>query len=207
MKQLRALGQLLGGHALDEEDDGPARRIQVVLVAVLASALLCAAFGFALGGASIGNGVANIVKAPLVIILPSVVSLPVALLAWRFTGTSGRATDLVVAAGAGLFSAATVLAVLAPVVAIYYHTSESLGPTFGLGVGGIAYLVGTAVSWRAALGRSDGSRLRIAGPLVVMTVVHAATLLQLISISSLMEESTFLDDGLEGFSTSVEAPR
>lgn len=206
MKQFLALSQLLGGHALPPEDDGPARRIQVALLAVLSASLLSAAFGFALGGATLEYGVPNLIKMPLVVVLSSLASLPAGWLMWKLSGAHGRSTDLIIGAASGLLSGTTVLAVLAPLVGLYYYTSENLGPAIGLGVAGLAYVVGTWVSWRAVMVRTEGPTTRSAVPLAVMTAVHAATLLQLISVSSLMQESTFLDDGLEGLSSSAVRP-
>ena len=61
--------------------------------------------------------------------------------------------------------------------------------------------MGLITTWRAVLiraGETHRARMLVIAPLVVLGAVHLASLTQLIAVSSLMPEVTFLDQGLEG---------
>lgn len=204
MNHLKILLKMAGGHALDAEDDGPARRTQVVILAAVAAALLCAVFGFAAGGTHLSYSVSNLYKLPMVVLLASVGSVPAALVAWNLLGCKQRPTDLVLGMAAGTLSGALVLAVLSPLVSLYYHTSSFMGPTMALLTAAIGIKVGMMVMVRTVVSRApaDDNFVRRWTPVGVMMVVHLLTILQLISVSSIMVEDTWLDRGIEGVAQS-----
>jgi hypothetical protein len=209
MKNLKILAKMAGGHALSDEDDGPARRTQIVVMAAAASAVLCAVYGFAAGGTELSYSFANLYKLPMVVLLASMGSVPAALVAWNLIGSSQRASDLGLGIASGTLSGALVLAVLSPLVALYYHTSAWLGPFLALGAAGAALFVGTLIMFRTVLVRAPKgeSRFKRWMPVSVMFVAHFLTIAQLISVSDIMVENTFLDRGLEGLGDSEVARR
>lgn len=202
----RTLWYLVGGHPLPEEDDGPAARTRIVVLATFASAVLAALFGVAIAGTDPSYIPANLVRMPLVVLLASAAALPPALLAWRICGTNRPVSDMAIGLAAGTFTGTLVLAVLSPLVLLYGLTSDWLGPVLALGTALTGTLVGLFTTCRAIGLRSRGSeyRLLVVPPLAVMVVVHLLALTQLVSISSLMPESTFLDRGLEGVVSKVD---
>ncbi len=200
MNHLKVLLKMAGGHALAAEDDGPARRTQVVVLAALAAAALCAIYGFAAGGTHVAHSLSNIYKVPMVVLLSGFGAVPAALVAWNLIGCKQRATDLVLGMAAGTLSGALVLAVLSPLVSLYYHTSTFMGPIMALGTASIGITVGMMVMVRTVVTRapSDDNAIRRWAPVSVMILVHLLTILQLVSVSSIMVEDTWLDHGIEG---------
>lgn len=201
MSRLGQLWRLAGGHRLEEEDHGPAQRTRLMLLATVASALLAAAFGAAIAGGDPAQIAANLYRMPLVVLLASAACLPPALLAWRLVGSKRPASDLAMGLAAGTFTGTLLLACLAPVVALYGHTSTWLGPVLAMLVAAAGVGTGLVTTWRAVLVRAGESwqlKASVVVPLLVLGAVHLATLTQLVAISSLMPEVTFLDEGLEG---------
>ncbi len=206
MPRLGILWHLIGGHPLPEEEDGPAARTQIAVLALFASAVLAAFFGIALAGTDASYIPANLVRMPLVVLLASAAALPPALLAWRISGTERPSSDMTLGLASGTFTGTLVLAVLSPLVLLYGLTSAWLGPVLALGTAGVGVAVGLFTTIRAVSLRSAGSGAKamlVMPPLAVMVVVHLLALTQLISIASLMPESTFLDGGLEGMAQQI----
>ena len=205
MPRISILWHLIGGHPLPEEEDGPAARTQIAVMAAFASALLAAFFGSALAGSDPTYIPANLIRMPLVILLASAAALPPALLAWRISGTERPVSDMALGLAAGTLTGTLVLAVLSPLVLLYGMTSAWLGPVLALGTAGAGVAVGLFTTCRAVRLRSaDSPRSRLViPPLAVMVAVHLLALTQLVSIASLMPESTFLDDGIEGIAERV----
>lgn len=207
MSRLTTLWHLIGGHPLPEEEDGPAARTQIIVLATFASAALAAFYGIALAGTDVSYIPSNLVRMPLVVLLASAAALPPSLLAWRISGTDRPVSDMAIGLAAGTLTGTLVLAVLSPLVLLYGLTSAWLGPVLALGTAFVGTLVGLFTTVRAVGLRSAASektRFLVAPPLAVMVLVHLLALTQLISIASLMPESTFLDDGLEGLAANVE---
>lgn len=205
MSRLKTLWHLIGGHPLPEEEDGPAARTQIAVLAAFASAALAALFGVALAGSDPSYIPGNLIRMPLVILLASAAALPPALLAWRVSGTERPVSDMALGLASGTFTGCLVLAVLSPLVILYGATSAWLGPVLALGTAAAGVAIGLFTTWRSVRIRSSESEFprRSIPPLVVMVLVHLLALTQLVSISSLMPESTFLDDGIEGMAERI----
>ena len=155
MTTFAALLPFIGGHRLPEEHDGPATRIRLVALVVGLSALLCALYGLAAGTGTPSLMMANLFKLPMVVLLSTMASLPAGLLAWKLIGSEQRASDLVVGAASGVLTGSLVLAVLAPLVALYYQTSSWLGPALAMTAALVATLTGTVIAARAVLTRAQ----------------------------------------------------
>lgn len=154
MTTFQALLPFIGGHRLPEDHDGPATRVRLVAIVVGISAGLCALYGLAAGMGTPELMAANLFKLPMVVLLSAVGALPAGLLVWKLIGSTQRASDLVVAAASGVLTGSLVLAVLAPLVALYYQTSSWLGPALAMGAAAVATLTGTVIAARAVLTRA-----------------------------------------------------
>jgi len=200
MQTVWTLFDLAGGRALPAEEDGPARRVQLMVSATLACAVLAALYGVAAGSAEVGLAAANLYKVPMVIVLSALCSVPAALVTWKLVAAPYRATDLLVGLSAGNFSGTLVLAVLAPVVALYYHTSTFLGGFLAMGACMLALLVGLVVLLRTVLRRVERNLrgMRLLVPLVVMAGMQLATMAQLVHLASpMIPEITVFDGGMD----------
>jgi len=200
MHTVRTLFDLAGGRALPEDEDGPARRVQLMLFAALATVVLAAIYGLAAGSAQAALAVANLYKLPMILVLSALSAVPAGLVAHKLSGATWRVTDLMLGLAAGNLAAALVLAVLAPIVALYYHTSGFLGGVLAMAACGIALVVGLAILartvWRRVGREHLGLGLLIPGAVVV--TMQLATLVQLIYVAApIIPEVTVFDGGLD----------
>lgn len=196
---------LVCGKPLGEADSGRARRLSIVVSALLTSLVFAALWGAAAGSRIPSLAVANLYKVPMVVLISAVGALPAGLLTWKLAGAPGRATDLMVAFTGGTFAATLVLAVLSPLVALYYHSSIWAGPMLGQGSAILALVVGFAIFVRSVVGRAladaaEGgpSRKILALPVAVLAVVQVAMLVQLIALASpILPERTIFSHGID----------
>src|SRR5258707_15021947 len=120
----------------------------------------------------------------MVVLGPAVCAIPAGLLTWKLSGAQCRASDLPLGFTSGIFSGTLVLAVLAPIVALFYASSLWAGPMLAQGAIAVALLVGAAVFARGVLKRAEGARRTVILPMVVLEVIQIASVLQLISLAS-----------------------
>lgn len=200
MASIRDLLDLVSGKPPEGEAAGTARRVDLVLQAGLATVGLAAVYGLAAGSTDLGLALGNIYKVPMVILLSSLCAVPVALLTWKLSSAPNKATDLLLGVASGNLAAALVMAALAPVVALYYHTSSWLGGTLALGVATLATGVGMFTLARAVFARAPemASKLAVGLPLLVLMVTQIATLVQFIHVASpIIPEVTVFDGGAD----------
>jgi hypothetical protein len=183
------------------EHEGPAQRTQFTLAAALSSLGFAAIWGLAAGSSSLGLALGNAYKLPMVVLLSSLAAVPAGLLALRLTGTRFVARELLLAFATSVFAGTMVLAVLSPLVALYYHTSSWAGPYLGMGSAIAALVIAISSFARSAIGRADrsaGDVRLLAIPLVVMVLMQVAALLQLIAMASpILPETTVFDTGID----------
>jgi hypothetical protein len=195
MSYFSTLLDLICGKPLSDADSGRARRMQIAISALLTSLVFAALWGLAAGSRVQMIAVHNLYKVPMVVLVSAVGALPAGLLTWKLVGAPGRASDLLLSFVSGTFAGTLVMAVLAPLVALYYNSSVVGGPILGLGSAIAALVVGALVFARSAFGRhQDGSsRPRLIAPVSVLAVFQVAMLLQLIAIAApiLPERSAF----------------
>lgn len=200
MQTLSTLLHLACGGALSVEDDGRPRRIQLMLAAMLLSVLFAGLFGLAAGSSSLHLALGNLYKVPMVILFSALCAIPAGLLAWRLCGTTLRASDLMLSYVTGVLSGTMVLAVISPLVALYYHTSAWVGPMLGIAASFIALTVATVifirgVARRAPVGEPRGA-LQV--PVAVLLVFLVASLVQFLAIASpILPEVTVFDGGID----------
>lgn len=169
----------------------------------LASGLVLAAiWGVAVGSSSIDLAVANLYKVPMVILLSAVTALPAGVVALRLTNAKLPAVELAGAFATSIFGGTLVLATLAPLVAIYYHTSLRAGVPLAMGSVFVALataslLFARAVARRMAGHARGGSLLAV----VILVVIFLAALLQFVALASpiIGVHGTVLEHGFDGF--------
>jgi hypothetical protein len=179
-------------------------RMLVAVVGFLASLALAAVWGVAAGTHGGHWAFGNALKVPVLIVVSSLAALPLGLLAWKLTSPEGRALDLVVGHAAGAFAGALVLALLAPLIALYQHSSAWAGPIVAMMSVGIALLVGLAIFVRVIgkLAQDSAARRAFIAPAALMLVVQLAALMQLCALTSpILPRRTAFGRGIDGVSS------
>jgi hypothetical protein len=136
----------------------------------------------------------------LVVLLSALCAVPAGLLAWKLAGAPIRATDLLLSFATSVFAGSLVLAVLAPLLALYYHTSAWAGPLLGLGSTFSALLIATVVFVRGALRRAPptAGRLAVLLPVLIVVTMQLVTMVQFIAVASpILPEITVFDGGID----------
>ncbi|MGE3765249.1 MAG: hypothetical protein AB7L94_23510, partial [Kofleriaceae bacterium] len=110
-----------------------ANQMVLTISAIVCALALSSIWGIAAGSSSSILALSNSYKVPMVIFLSALTALPAGLLALRLANAKLAASDLVTAFATSIFSGTLVLATLAPLVAIYYHTSSRAGVPLALG--------------------------------------------------------------------------
>jgi len=156
-----------------------------VAAAAFVGAIACAAvWGLAAGSGSGRFALQNIVSVPMLVVVSTVASLPLGLLVFRLTQTTGKASDLVLAHAAALFGGALVLLLLAPLVALYQLSSAWVGPFVAIGTAMLAFACGVALFVRVLgklVGDSGGRPFIV--PVGLLVAVQIASLAQLASLA------------------------
>jgi hypothetical protein len=138
----------------------------------------------------------------MVVLLSCVFAAPAGLLAWRLSGAAMRGTDLALGFVGSVFGGTLVLAVLAPLVALYYHSSAWAGPMLGVGSAFVALATGTIMFFRGVLRRLPPGAPKAAAfvPALVILGMQLATLLQLASVvAPIFPERTPFSGGIDHF--------
>src|SRR5262249_2259503 len=156
-----------------------------------------------------GGALANFVKVPMLLSVSGLAALPAVLLGWRLFGArSLRSTDIMVAYGVALFGGALVLAVLAPIVALYMHSSGFAGPYVALGRAAAGAAVG-GLTFLRTLGRlaPRENKRTFLPPAFVLGCVQVAALAQLASVTSpIFDHRTRFGHGIDGLAPHAFAP-
>ncbi|MFO0727163.1 MAG: hypothetical protein U1E65_25510 [Myxococcota bacterium] len=191
---------LATGRPFRPEDDGRARRAQLITLALLAAVAAAAVWGLAAGSRSPAMAIANLYKVPMVVVLSSLAAVPGGLLAWKLSGSTMRPSDLLVSFATSVMAGTLVMAVLAPLLALYYQTSAWAGPLLGLGTTFSALTVGTVTFFGGVLRRApkEMKRSKVLWPAAVIAALQIATLVQFIAVASpIMPENTVFDGGID----------
>lgn len=186
----------------------PITRAQETMFAVLAIAAalaLSAMWGIAAGSSSAVLAVANAYKVPMVILLSALTALPAGLVALRLTNARLTASELAGAFALAIFGGTLVLATLAPLVAIYYHTSSKAGVPIAMGSVFVALATATLLFGRAVArrvlektGSATNGRAASLLAVVVLVTLFVAALLQYVAVASpIIGEVTRFDGGFD----------
>jgi hypothetical protein len=198
---LADLFDLVSGGPVAAERAGGAHTLQVALRAFAASVGFAALYGVAAGCTSRDLVWQNAFKLPMVVVLAVVCSLPLGSLVWKVLGERSRYADLVMSTATGLFTATLVLACAAPLIALYYLTTEHVGGALVALVVASATAVGIGNGIRAGLRRrAPGAPIvGVVTPLAVLAAAMLAALIQLVHLASpIIPEQTVFDAGVEG---------
>ena len=166
------------------EPETRARRTQLATYAALSAVVMAALWGLAAGSLSMSHALQNLYKVPAIVLLSGLSAVPAGLLAAYLAGSSVRTSDLLLGYATSVFAGTLVLAVLAPLVAIYYHTSAWAGPLLGLGSASLGIAVGSWVFVRVCVKRiPEGARRGgVFAAIGVFAAVKLAMMLQLIAM-------------------------
>jgi hypothetical protein len=98
-----------------------------------------------------------------------------------------------------MFGGTLVLAVLAPLIALYYHSSAWAGPVLGIGSAAVALFTGTIMFVRGTVRRVEkGARAPVLLPVGVTLAMQLATLLQLAALAApIFPERTIFRGGID----------
>lgn len=139
------------------------------ILALAAALALASLWGMAAGSESGALMVANAYKVPMVILLSALTALPAGIVTLRLSNARLGGADLAGAFATSIFGGTLVLATLAPLVAIYYHTSSKAGLPLALGSVFVALATASLLFARAVARRvSDRKSLFAVGVLVVI---------------------------------------
>lgn len=175
-------------------------QVALTISAIVCALVLSSIWGIAAGSSSSALALTNAYKVPMVIFLSALTALPAGLVALRLANARLTALDLVTAFATSIFSGALVLATLAPLVAIYYHTSSRAGVPLALG--SVFVALGTAtLLFARAVKRKLGDEQRIASlvPVIILVALFSAALMQFVALASpiIGHAGTVFDGGFD----------
>ena len=187
---------------------GRNERLLLATLGLVCAIVFAAVWGLAASSTSLGAALGNAFKVPMLLVVSGAVALPAVLLFCRLVspGAAGG-VDLLVGYAVAVFGGTLVLAVLAPLVALYQHSSSWIGPQIALGSIVLALVAGCVVFVRA-LGRlvTSAGRRGVYLPVIAMVLVQLAALAQLASVvSPVLSTRTSFGHGVDHFSR-VDAP-
>ncbi len=163
-----------------------ANETALTIAALVAGLFLSSLWGIAAGSSSAAMALANAYKVPMVILLSALAALPAGLVALRFANARLAARELISAFMTSLFGGTLVLATLAPLVAVYYHTSSKAGVPLALGSVFVALATATLLFGRAVkrkVGSAPGRSSSLV-PVVILVALFSAALMQFVALAS-----------------------
>jgi hypothetical protein len=200
MRSIEQLLRFLGPYPFPADDVGRARRLFLAALAFAVSLALVALWGLAAGSTTEHFALVNAISVPLLLLVSSAAALPVGLLVFRLTVREAQAADLVLAHAGAAFGGSLVLALLAPIVALYQYSSSWAGPVVAFGSALLGLAVGLALLVRglAKLAPELGARKGMLVPVGLVCVLQIASLLQLAAIAPpVLPHRTLLGHGID----------
>lgn len=195
--------QILGSRKSSEplEISKPAR-VLLIASSLLAAVVLSGLWGLAATSTSLGAAGGNLVKVPTLILGSGLAAIPLVVVLWKLVGPpQSSVTSLLLAYAVSLFGGALLLAVTAPIVAIYQYSSSFAGPTIAH-VSAILGFVGFALLFVRALRRTSQpgtNRWKLAMPAGALLVVQVLAMAQLASSTTpVFKERTWFGRGVDG---------
>lgn len=185
---------------LPAADVSGARRLQLTIGSLIGAVVLSAVWGAAAGSGGPALAAANLFKVPAVVLLSALLAFPTAAVVLKLSRTRYSARDLFASVGSATFAGALILAVLSPIVALYYHTSSTIGASLAIGSTFVALGVAGWILTRNALARrpEGESRRTIVVVTIIFLVLAVAAMLQLTAVlSPILPEVTPFDGGID----------
>ncbi|MEO8700160.1 MAG: hypothetical protein ABI867_08955 [Kofleriaceae bacterium] len=170
----------------DAKVETRSHQLILTISALFAALVLASLWGLAAGSTSATLAFANAYKVPMVILLSALTALPAGLVALRLSNATLPANQLISAFVTSIFGGTLVLATLAPLVAIYYHTSSKAGLPLALGSVFVALATASLLFGRAVARRVAGEAKRGASlfAVAVLVVLFLTALLQFVAMAS-----------------------
>lgn len=188
---------LLNKGPVPSEAHGRATRYSIALRAMAAACVLSMGFALAVGSTSWQLAAANVLKLPLVLIVPVLCSWPLGTLLGKMCDDSCSSSNLLVSQGVGILGASLFLLATSPLVVLFYHTTSTLGAIAAMIAAMSAVCIGGWLFMRAIRQRQQGVRVLI--PAILMMVLYGLALIQMISVlSPILPEYTPFAGGLPG---------
>ena len=184
-----------------EEGASSQRTLQVAIGSLLCALMLAAVWGAAAGSGSAVLAASSGLKVPLIILLSTLSALPATLLVLRLSGVAYETRRLFLSICSGVLGGSLILAALAPIVGIYYHTSAEVGIKLAVGSAFVALGAGGLIMVRNALRQLPAGMeaKKIALPLCVFAVVLLAAMLQFVALASpVLPIPSAFDGGIDG---------
>jgi hypothetical protein len=200
MHSIEQLFAFLGPHPFPAGEMSRARRLFLAALAFVSALGLAALWGLAAGSSTRHFALVNAVSVPLLLLVSSAAALPVGLLVFRLTVRDASASDLVLGHAGAVFGATLVLALLAPIVALYQCSSSWAGPIVALGSAFLGLGVGFALLLRGLAKLAPDARARrgMLVPVALLCLLQIAAMLQLASIAPpVMPERTAFGRGVD----------
>lgn len=176
------------------------QQTMLAILALFAGLALSALWGLAAGSTSATLALSNVYKVPMVILLSALTALPAGLVALRLLNAPLPAHQLVGAFASAIFGGTLVLATLAPLVAIYYHTSSKAGLPLALGSVFVALATASLLFARAVVRKLADQPRRTSSLIAVaiLVVLFLAALLQFVGMASpIIDVGTRFDGGFD----------
>lgn len=177
-----------------------ANQLVLTISAIVCALVLASIWGIAAGSSSSALAISNSYKVPMVIFLSALTALPAGLVALKLANAKLAAMDLITAFATSIFSGTLVLATLAPLVAIYYHTSSRAGVPLALGSVFVALGTATLLFSRAVKRKlGDDSRIASLVPVIILVALFSAALMQFVALASpiIGQAGTVFDGGFD----------
>jgi hypothetical protein len=183
--------------------EGSAERLYVAGTAFLVSLVFAGIWGVAAGSGGGHLALHNLASVPMLVLVSSLASLPVAMLAFKLTSTVGRTSDLVLAHSAATFTGALVLVMLSPLVALYQLSSAWFGPLVAVATAVLAFGCAVAILIRT-LGKLSALGPALALPIGLLVVVQIVSLSQLAVLAPpVMPSRTLFGQGVDALTHQV----
>ena len=194
------LSQLLNVTFGSERPVTRAREARLAVVALVSGLVLASIWGLAAGSSSVELAIADLYKVPMVILLSAITALPPGLLMLRISNAKLSAVELAGAFAISIFGGTLVLATLAPLVAIYYHTSTKAGVPLALGSVFVSLATASMLFTRAVARRLGEHKSGSLFAVVVLVAIFLAALLQFVALASpiIGVHGTTFELGLDG---------
>ncbi|MDH5672664.1 MAG: hypothetical protein OEZ06_10975 [Myxococcales bacterium] len=199
MNLLGELVEMMGGRHRPSEKLR-SRPAQLAVGAALASLAFAAVWGLAAGAGQVSLALQNVYKVPLVVLLSSLVAAPAGLLTLKLWAPGYEGRSMLLSFAVATFSGTLVLAVVSPLLALYFHSSAWAGPMLGVGSVVLALLVAVVVFIRGSLARIPEGVSK-AGTLVAalsFMAMQLAVMMQLIALAApILTDSALFTGGID----------
>ncbi len=191
-----------------------AQRSLIALSAMIGALVLVSLWGLAVNPVAIGTSLRNASTVPMLLLVSALVCLPAIVVFMRiFVYAPGRVSSLFLSYGLGAFAGSLTMAALAPVIALYYHSSHAAGPlvakisvVVGLAVGTMIF---TRVSARLAKPETTSSLVAIGTRWLTAALLvtgQLAVIAQLAStVDPILDHRTRFGQGIDGAASFDEA--